>query len=106
AKIGSYLKRKVPPDNDNDTIGGEFTRGNATNDIPQGPHPTSMTDIPLTSIPITIALDTLPSDPADRPRIFYYDPNQREEIRRLYWDRGPCQPSAHIFPSRTIGGKR
>lgn len=75
------------------------------NYLAEWPHPTSTTDIPSASIPITIALDTLPSDPTDRPQIFDYDANQREEIRRLYWDRGACQPSAHIFPSRTIGGK-
>ena len=33
-----------------------------------------------------------------------YHPNQRDEIRRKYLIRGPCQPSDHTFPTKKIGG--
>ncbi|GJZ23882.1 hypothetical protein Tco_0561341 [Tanacetum coccineum] len=95
----------LPPDNDNDTNDGKSTRENETNDTSKGPQTTSTCDIHSASISITISLDTLPLDPTDRPRFFYYDPNQKEEIRRLYWDRGACQPKGHIFPTRSIAGK-
>ncbi|GJW05788.1 hypothetical protein Tco_1568211 [Tanacetum coccineum] len=67
--------------------------------------PKSTTGTPSSVVPIRIDLDSLPWGPVDRPRNFNYDPNQREEIRRLYYDRGPCRPRGHVFPSRSIGGK-
>ncbi|XP_026441343.1 uncharacterized protein LOC113340348 [Papaver somniferum] len=36
-------------------------------------------------------LASLPSDPGLRPPIFYYDPNIRDQVRRAYLERGPCQ---------------
>ncbi|XP_071713304.1 uncharacterized protein [Rutidosis leptorrhynchoides] len=52
------------------------------------------------STPINVVeLDDLPSDPVDRPRILKYDVNQRDEIRRQYWIRGPFQPKGYDFPS-------
>ncbi|XP_071713712.1 uncharacterized protein [Rutidosis leptorrhynchoides] len=57
------------------------------------------------SMPIKIDIIDLPSEPANRKRILDYDPNQREEIKRLYWQRGPCQPGGHLFPQKVIGSK-
>ena len=45
-----------------------------------------------------------PSDPALRPPISQYNPNERDRIRRFYLVKGPCQPNNHDFPQRDIGG--
>ncbi|XP_071705043.1 uncharacterized protein [Rutidosis leptorrhynchoides] len=47
-------------------------------------------------MPKNIDANDLPWDPADRKPILDYNPNQREEIRRLYCQRGPCQPSDYL----------
>ncbi|XP_035840160.1 zinc finger MYM-type protein 1-like [Helianthus annuus] len=52
-----------------------------------------------------IDLEDLPWDPAERKPILSYDVNQRDEIRRAYLNKGPCQPQGHIFPKRDIGGR-
>ncbi|XP_078151877.1 uncharacterized protein LOC144547158 [Carex rostrata] len=44
-----------------------------------------------------------PSDPALRPLISQYNPNERDRIRRFYLVKGPCQPNNHDFPQRDIG---
>ena len=56
-------------------------------------------------MPKHIDLDSLPWDPAERKRILEYHPNQRDEIRRKYLIRGPCQPRGHDFPQKMIGKK-
>ncbi|KAJ9559793.1 hypothetical protein OSB04_004953 [Centaurea solstitialis] len=52
-----------------------------------------------------VDLNSLPVDPAERPSIDFYHVNQRDEIRRAYLQKGPCQPQNHIFPQRDFGGK-
>ncbi|KAL4573458.1 hypothetical protein LXL04_020266 [Taraxacum kok-saghyz] len=47
----------------------------------------------------------LPSDPGMRTRILDYDPNVRDEVRRAYFLKGPCQPKAHNFPCTLFGQK-
>ncbi|KAI3516753.1 hypothetical protein L1887_15762 [Cichorium endivia] len=83
------------------------------------PCPSSSTSTPDigTSVPIPqstfnfttpinlVDLDNLPSDPSERPRILSYNVNQRDEIRRRYWIKGPCQPRGHKFPKTKIGNK-
>ncbi|XP_071726935.1 uncharacterized protein [Rutidosis leptorrhynchoides] len=60
---------------------------------------------PSPSPPINVVdMENLPSDPVDRPRILEYDANQRDEIRRQYWLRGPYQPKNCSFP--TTNGRR
>ena len=44
------------------------------------------------SVPCEIDLSDLPSDPAVRKKNSEYHPNQKDEIRRKYLIRGPCQP--------------
>ncbi|KAL9669670.1 hypothetical protein QQ045_007217 [Rhodiola kirilowii] len=39
-----------------------------------------------------------------RKKIREYHPNQRDEIRRKYLLRGPCQPRGHSFPQKLIAG--
>ncbi|KAL6533645.1 hypothetical protein OROHE_013478 [Orobanche hederae] len=68
--------------------------------------PRTSTPIPTwNDTPRTVDVDNLPWDPSERPKILSYDPNQRDEIRRLYWLRGPCQPRGHVFPTKQIGSK-
>ncbi|XP_024990595.1 zinc finger MYM-type protein 1-like [Cynara cardunculus var. scolymus] len=52
-----------------------------------------------------IDVNDLPWDPSERPKIITYNPNQRDEIRRKYLVRGPCQPRGHIFPTKVIEDK-
>ncbi|KAK1351456.1 zinc finger MYM-type protein 1-like [Heracleum sosnowskyi] len=56
-------------------------------------------------MPKKIDLKDLPWDPFDRKRIIEYHPDQRDEIRRAYLIRGPCQPLGHEFPKTKIGNK-
>ncbi|RWR94774.1 Tam3-transposase Ac family [Cinnamomum micranthum f. kanehirae] len=49
-------------------------------------------------------LTNLPTDPGLRPKISSYHPNDQDEIRRAYIQKGPCQPVSHKFPQREIGG--
>ncbi|XP_050373155.1 uncharacterized protein LOC126790846 [Argentina anserina] len=51
-------------------------------------------------------LENLPSDPARRKRILDYDPNIRDQVRRSYLLKGPCQPRNHKFPQREINGTK
>ncbi|GER44462.1 zinc finger MYM-type protein [Striga asiatica] len=51
-------------------------------------------------------LENLPSDPARRKRILDYDPNIRDQVRRHYLLKGPCQPRSHKFPQRDIYGTK
>ncbi|GKD46892.1 zinc finger MYM-type protein 1-like protein [Tanacetum coccineum] len=73
------LKRKVPPDNDNENYWVENLQEDMpSNDLPQGPHPTSIDTYPFRLQYRLHRFRTLPSDPADKPRNFDYDPNQRK----------------------------
>ena len=42
-------------------------------------------------------LTNLPTDPGLRPRILDYHPNIRDQVRRAYLLKGPCQPRSHNF---------
>ena len=52
-----------------------------------------------------VDLNSLPVEPVERPSIDFYHVNQRDEIRRAYLQKGPCQPQNHTFPQRDFGGK-
>ncbi|KAL0533946.1 hypothetical protein IC582_028222 [Cucumis melo] len=45
-----------------------------------------------------VKLKDLPADPGLRIRILYNNCNIRDEVRRAYLQKGPCQPQNHIFP--------
>ncbi|GKE78626.1 hypothetical protein Tco_1544746, partial [Tanacetum coccineum] len=85
----NYFKRKTPSSSTSDHVTEQ-----ATKEKPKQP-----IDV--------IDLNNLPWDPVDRPRISQYNVNQRErdDIRRKYWNRGPCQPSGHDFKRTIIGNK-
>lgn len=45
----------------------------------------------------------LPTDPGLRIPILDYNHNIRDEVRRAYMLKGPCQPQDHDFPKRQFG---
>ncbi|XP_070669149.1 uncharacterized protein [Malus domestica] len=49
-------------------------------------------------------LGNLQADPGLRTRIIDYDANLRDEVRRLYLQKGPCQPRGHNFPITNMSG--
>ncbi|XP_070048716.1 uncharacterized protein [Nicotiana tomentosiformis] len=51
-----------------------------------------------------IDLDSLKTDSKERLPIRDFHPNERDEIRREYLRRGPCQPRYHKFPQRDFSG--
>nr|XP_009603359.1 uncharacterized protein LOC104098349 [Nicotiana tomentosiformis] len=51
-----------------------------------------------------IDLDSLKIDPKERIPIRYFHPNERDEIRKEYPRKGPCQPRYHKFPQRDFSG--
>ncbi|KAF8089149.1 hypothetical protein N665_0516s0007 [Sinapis alba] len=63
---------------------------------------TNLKDLPSAS---KTNLEDLPSDPADRKRISEYQHNERDEVRRKYLTKGPCQPRGHDFPKTLVGNK-
>ncbi|KAL9661194.1 hypothetical protein QQ045_026016 [Rhodiola kirilowii] len=88
-KLNFFLKRK------HSSLVGE-DRDLSANTSPIIHHGTS-------SVSEIINLDDLPWDPAEREKITQYHPNQRDEVRRKYLIRGPCQPRGHAFPRKRIG---
>ena len=40
----------------------------------------------------------LPTDPGLRPPIMDYALNIRDQVRRFYMQKSPCQPTKHEFP--------
>ncbi|XP_049407843.1 uncharacterized protein LOC125871294 [Solanum stenotomum] len=51
-----------------------------------------------------VDLDSLPADPKKRVPIRDYHPDERDEIRRAYIQRGPHQPRIREFPQSDIFG--
>ncbi|XP_057747944.1 uncharacterized protein LOC130967139 [Arachis stenosperma] len=48
-------------------------------------------------------VESLVADPGQRPKISNYDPNVRDEVRRAYLQKGPCQPREHDFSQTYFG---
>ncbi|KAM3359380.1 hypothetical protein P3S68_019090 [Capsicum galapagoense] len=80
-------------------------------------HPSSNATIALvaSSIPSKVQRDTTPSnidftylkaDPVERRPIVEYDANIRDEVRRYYIQKGPCQPKDLNFPKNQFGKKK
>ena len=57
----------------------------------------------LKECPLEINLDDLPIEPWLRIRILDYHPNIRDQVRRTYLQKGPCQAKKHNFPSKKFG---
>ncbi|XP_070667354.1 uncharacterized protein [Malus domestica] len=49
-------------------------------------------------------LGNLEADPGLRTRIMDYNANMRDEVRRSYLQKGPCQPRGHNFPITNMSG--
>ncbi|CAL8116952.1 unnamed protein product [Prunus armeniaca] len=49
-------------------------------------------------------LGNLQADPGLRTRMIDYDANMRDEVRRSYLQKGPCQPRGHNFPITNMSG--
>ncbi|KAL6289036.1 hypothetical protein ACE6H2_006546 [Prunus campanulata] len=47
-------------------------------------------------------LANLQADPGLRIRMIEYDTNIRDEVRRAYLQKGPCQPRGHSFPQSNL----
>ncbi|KAJ9538893.1 hypothetical protein OSB04_031626 [Centaurea solstitialis] len=54
---------------------------------------------------VEINLADLPSDPGMRIRILDYNHDIRDEVRRTYLLKGPCQPRKYEFPYTLFGNK-
>ena len=50
-----------------------------------------------------VDLENLPFDPGFRPRITFYHPNVRDQVRMRYLQKSPCQPCNHKFPKSKSG---
>ncbi|CAH9115656.1 unnamed protein product [Cuscuta epithymum] len=90
--LTGFFKRKSPPTSNQSGDAGQSSSANVSNNTPS-------------SLPREIDLNDLPWDPAERKKNSAYHPNQRDEIRRKYLLRGPCQPRGHDFPKKIIGKK-
>ena len=58
---------------------------------------------PLKQSCVEINLVDLTTDPGLQNRIMDYNPNDRDQIRRAYLQRGPCQPHMKDFPQTSFG---
>ncbi|XP_050233431.2 uncharacterized protein LOC126681917 [Mercurialis annua] len=94
-KISDATKPIIPPRNQAEKLNVE---------VESSDQPT----IHVSPIPIEmeIDLDNLPSDPGLRPNIMSYSSDVRDQVRREYLLKGPCQPRQHIFPQRMDGNRK
>jgi len=53
----------------------------------------------------SVDLKNLPADPGLRLKISSYHPNDQDEVRRAYIQKGPCQPLGPDFPQREMSGR-
>ena len=54
---------------------------------------------------IELSEEDIVVDPALRKLIVEYDPQIRDEVKRRYVLKGPCQPLEHNFPMSQFGKK-
>nr|XP_009593766.1 zinc finger MYM-type protein 1-like [Nicotiana tomentosiformis] len=59
----------------------------------------------LSNVDKVLDLKSSELDPKERMPISDYSPNIRDEVRRYYINKGPCQPIGHAFPKTKIGSK-
>ncbi|XP_076901790.1 uncharacterized protein LOC143556336 [Bidens hawaiensis] len=67
--------------------------------------PSNIVSSSSSSKPLKINLDDLPWHPSERQPISSYHQSQKDEIRRAYLLRGPCQPTGHEYPLTNFSGK-
>lgn len=54
---------------------------------------------------VELDLNDIVSDPGLRKPIEEFDISIRDQVRREYLTRGPCQPIGHVYPKRTFGNQ-
>ncbi|XP_009628742.2 uncharacterized protein [Nicotiana tomentosiformis] len=59
----------------------------------------------LSNVDKVLDLKSFEPDPKERMPISDYGPNIRDEVRRYYINKRPCQPIGHAFPKTKIGSK-
>ena len=65
--------------------------------------PTEKNDNSIKSSKVDFDPKELETDPGLRIPILEYHPNIRDQVRRAYIDKGPCQPRLHKFPKTQFG---
>ena len=58
--------------------------------------------IPFSTQRSRIDVSALPSDPGERKPMSQYHPDERDEVRRAYLQKGPFQPRNHAFPQISV----
>ena len=56
-------------------------------------------------IRVDFNLENFHSDPGLREKVSSYHPNNHDEMRRFYLQKGPCQPVLHKYPPTDFFGK-
>ncbi|CAL8152879.1 unnamed protein product [Prunus armeniaca] len=90
----NHLSSSNPPSN-NPVSSNPPSNNPASSNQPSNNPPTELDEI----------LANLPADPGLRPPMTYYNPNFREQIRRAYLQRGPCQPKSQNDMPQTLMGE-
>ncbi|CAL8121965.1 unnamed protein product [Prunus armeniaca] len=90
----NHLSSSNPPSN-NPASSNPPSNNLASSNQPSNNPPTELDEI----------LANLPADPGLRPPMTYYNPNFREQIRRAYLQRGPCQPTSQNDMPQTLMGE-
>ncbi|CAL8119630.1 unnamed protein product [Prunus armeniaca] len=78
-----------------------FFKRKLSTDSPSPSNPGSSNARP---IEVDEILANLQADPGLRTRMADYSPNIRDEIRRAYLQKGPCQPRSYKFPQTNQSG--
>lgn len=106
--IEKYFKRKSPVERfDLEKEDGNFQSPKQSRiEINVAKLPTDPGLQPPKQSHIKINAADLPADPGLWPRISNYNPNDQDQIRRAYLQKGPFQPHGHQFPQRLFGKKQ
>ncbi|KAK1390059.1 hypothetical protein POM88_018237 [Heracleum sosnowskyi] len=74
--------------------------------ITRAPQPSAQGSSPSVTIPPPVVdIVNLSHDPGKRKKLIDFHPNERDLVRRMYIQRGPCQPVDHVFPKTLFGTK-
>ncbi|CAL2240197.1 unnamed protein product [Prunus armeniaca] len=97
------IRRRPPPSSIvfNYKFMERFFKRKLSTDNPSPSNPGSSNARP---IEVDEILANLQADPGLRTRMADYSPNIRDEIRRAYLQKGPCQPRSYKFPQTNQSG--
>ncbi|KAK1369481.1 hypothetical protein POM88_035573 [Heracleum sosnowskyi] len=102
--ISTFFTKKPTTENVSQAQANEpeinIPRSPATQPSQQGSSPTpSITLVP----PQDFDTINYPQDPGKRKKLIDFHPNERDLVRRIYIQRGPCQPKDYVFPQTLFG---